>query len=59
MEYTIRQATRLAEVSDWLDTLTKEEAKEAFDRCSALYRDGALSFLEAFESVRDNWKEGK
>lgn len=59
MDHTTRQATRVAEVDDWMTTLGEEEITLAFYQArQEMRKDHRVSFLRAFEMVKERWSWG-
>jgi hypothetical protein len=53
--YEMRQMERVAEVSDFLDTLSADEKRRAFTQAVTTMNNVDVSFLSAFTAVKQCW----
>lgn len=51
--HELRQATRVADISDWMDTLKGDEVREMFELAGNMMVTYDMSFLAAFEAVME------
>lgn len=58
MEHGMQQATRVADVDDWIGGFGKEEIGLIFEQArNEMWDNSDVSFLHAFEIVKERWSK--